>query len=186
MLRWLPAAWMHLHCRGDQSRSIRSGRALRSTAALNAHWRWQSRGRYQLRGSASSVAYGLRRRIGAAASLCRRPGGAPEWAARWTMDSGASCRLPYCKGAWSPYTTSQAHRWSPDRGFVARAATGQLATRQSSHLASDEDTPWCVEPDRQAQVYSAEAGKVWVVNLARMPDRAVRGRAAALCSARCR
>lgn len=59
--------------------------------------------------------------------------------------------------------------------FVARAAQDS-GDPDIVGIGVDEDTALCVEPDGQAQVYSADGeGKVWVVSPGRDADRLVEG-----------
>ncbi len=147
-----------------------SGRALRSTA-LNAHVRagkpiaGTSAGLAILGGYAYGAMDGGS--ITSAGALADPMGSAV------TMDSGF-LQMPYLQ------------RVVTDTHFDKRDRLGRLivfgARRPGQWrpgivgIGVDEDTALCVEPDGQAQVYSADGeGKVWVVSPGRDADRLVEG-----------
>jgi len=91
-----------------------------------------------------------------------------------TLDRGF-LQLPYLQRVVTDTHFDKRDRLGRLIVFVARAAHDS-GDPDMVGIGVDEDTALCVEPDGQAQVYSADGeGKVWVVSPGRDADRLVEG-----------
>lgn len=172
VLRVVAAADAIFIAGGDQSRYIRFWKGTALNRALNAHVRagkpiaGTSAGLAILGGYAYGAMDGGS--ITSAGALADPMGSAV------TMDSGF-LQMPYLQRVVTDTHFDKRDRLGRLIVFVARAAQDS-GNPDIVGIGVDEDTALCVEPDGQAQVYSADGeGKVWVVSPGRDADRLVEG-----------
>ena len=171
VLRAVAAADAIFIAGGDQSRYIRFWKGTALNRALNAHVR---AGKPIAGTSAGLAILGLcLRRDGRRQHHLRRRPGRPDGPRGDPRQRLPADALPAARG----------HRHHFDKRdrlgrlivFVARAAL-ESGDPGIVGIGVDEDTALCVEPDGQAQVYSADGqGRVWVVSPGRSADRLVEG-----------
>ncbi|KOO84689.1 cyanophycinase [Stenotrophomonas maltophilia] len=174
VLRVVAAADAIFIAGGDQSRYIRFWKGTALNRALNAHVRagkpiaGTSAGLAILGGYAYGAMDGGS--ITSAGALADPMGRAV------TLDSGF-LQMPYLQRVVTDTHFDKRDRLGRLIVFVARAAleSGDPGI-VGIGIGVDEDTALCVEPDGQAQVYSADGqGRVWVVSPGRGADRLVEG-----------
>jgi len=172
VLRVIAAADAIFIAGGDQSRYIRFWKGTALNRALNAHVRagkpiaGTSAGLAILGGYAYGALDGGS--ITSAGALADPMGNAV------TLDSGF-LHMPYLQRVVTDTHFDKRDRLGRLIVFVARAAQ-ESGDPDMVGIGVDEDTALCVEPDGQAQVYSADGqGKVWVVSPGRDADRMVEG-----------
>ncbi|MGY0528766.1 cyanophycinase [Stenotrophomonas sp. C-A] len=172
VLRVVAAADAIFIAGGDQSRYIRFWKGTVLNRALNAHVRagkpiaGTSAGLAILGGYAYGAMDGGS--ITSAGALADPMGSAV------TMDSGF-LQMPYLQRVVTDTHFDKRDRLGRLIVFIARAAQDS-GDPDIVGIGVDEDTALCVEPDGQAQVYSADGeGKVWVVSPGRDADRLVKG-----------
>ncbi|MCX2892280.1 cyanophycinase [Stenotrophomonas lactitubi] len=172
VLRVVAAADAIFIAGGDQSRYIRFWKGTALNRALNAHVRagkpiaGTSAGLAILGGYAYGALDGGS--IDSASAMADPMGEAV------TLDRGF-LQLPYLQRVVTDTHFDKRDRLGRLIVFVARAAHDSGDPGMVG-IGVDEDTALCVEPDGQAQVYSADGeGKVWVVSPGRDADRLVEG-----------
>ncbi|WP_303638028.1 cyanophycinase [Stenotrophomonas tuberculopleuritidis] len=172
VLRVVAAADAIFIAGGDQSRYIRFWKGTALNRALNAHVRagkpiaGTSAGLAILGGYAYGALDGGS--IDSASAMADPMGRAV------TLDRGF-LQLPFLQRVVTDTHFDRRDRLGRLIVFVARAAQDS-GDPDMTGIGIDEDTALCVEPDGQAQVYSADGqGKVWVVSPGRDADRLVEG-----------